>query len=60
LSGIVLVVVALALQSPRFAGLSDALTSVALVFWVWMLWTGVLLWARTPRSADRPVGSPVG
>jgi hypothetical protein len=21
-----------------------------LVFWVWMLWAGVLLWRRTPQS----------
>jgi hypothetical protein len=57
LSGAVLVLVAVALQAPRFAGLSDALTSVAVLFWVWMLWTGVLLWTRTARPAERAVGT---
>lgn len=58
LSGAVLVLVAVALQAPRFTGLSGALTSVAVLFWVWMLWTGVLLWTRSARPAERAVGSP--
>ncbi|MGZ4457623.1 MAG: hypothetical protein ACXVXD_04435 [Nocardioidaceae bacterium] len=56
-AGAMLVVVGLGLQAPRFAGLSGAVSSAALLFWVWMLWTGVLLWRRT--GVSRPVSAPV-
>lgn len=44
LPGGLLALVGLALQSPRFADLADALSTGALVMWVWMIWTGVIVW----------------
>jgi hypothetical protein len=53
--GAALILAGVAFQSPRFTALSDGLTSGAVLFWVWMLWTGVLLWRATRRVAT-PVG----
>lgn len=35
-------------SEPSQAGTQDGLTTFVLVMWVWMIWTGVLLWRRTP------------
>jgi hypothetical protein len=50
LPGVVLVVVGLALAAPSLLGPARALSAVLLLFWGWMLWTGILLWRRVPRS----------
>jgi hypothetical protein len=47
--------------APSMAGVTDAATTVAaLCFWVWMLWTGVLLVLRTPSRAARSAETSVG
>lgn len=57
-AGGLLGVVGLALVAPRFADLANGLTSGALLFWVWMLWTGVLAWRATPREREvQPVAT---
>src|SRR4051794_9360702 len=38
-----------AFLSPRFADVAAVLMISPALFWVWMLWTGVLLWRRTER-----------
>lgn len=43
--------------APFMQALFDILYFFPLVFWVWMLWAGVVLWRRTPRRADRPEAS---
>jgi hypothetical protein len=48
LSGLSLVVAGLAFNAPSHADVQSALTAVVPLMWVWMLWTGVLLWRRTP------------
>jgi len=48
-AGVLSTLIGLALAAPRFSGAADALSSVALLFWVWMIWTGVVLW-RARRS----------
>jgi hypothetical protein len=37
-------------SAPSQAGLQDSLTTAVLVMWVWMVWVGVLLWRRVPKS----------
>ena len=37
--------------APSLESVFDILFLFPLVFWVWMLWSGVLLWRRTPRTA---------
>lgn len=45
------------LVSPRFQTVYDLLYISPLVFWVWMIWAGVVCWRRTPaRDAALPVG----
>lgn len=49
-AGVVLVVDALVFNAPRFFGLHDGLTSVALLLWIWMIWSSVLILNRRPRQ----------
>ena len=54
LGGVLGVVDALAFTAPRSSGLADAVSSgAALPFWIWMLWTGVVLWRARPAPAER-------
>lgn len=39
--------------APATLAISDAATITVLLFWVWMIWAGVVLWRRTP--AQEPV-----
>jgi hypothetical protein len=39
-------------SEPSQAGTQDSLTTAVLVMWVWMLWTGVLLWRRVPGRSS--------
>lgn len=48
LGGAVLTISGLAFSAPQYADLQEALHSAAILVWIWMLWTGVLLWRRTP------------
>lgn len=59
-AGTLLTVTGLALVTPRFAGAADAFSSAALLMWVWMLWTGVVVWRARPRGhqAARTTHSP--
>ncbi len=38
-------------SAPSQAGLQDSLTTGVMVAWVWLLWTGVVLWRRAGRTA---------
>ena len=60
LGGALLVASTLLFDAPRFTAVASALQGGATVFWVWMIWTAVLLWRRTPTTATtRVVGSGV-
>jgi hypothetical protein len=48
-SGVAIVGAQLAVP-PSLQTLFDVLYFFPLVFWVWMIWAGVVLWRRTPRS----------
>lgn len=50
LGGLVLAVQGLAFAGANFEDLQSALQAAALLFWVWMIWTSVVLW-RAPRVA---------
>lgn len=45
--------------APSFAAVYDILGSAAFLFWIWMLWAGVLLWIRTPKRAAVVAEEPV-
>jgi hypothetical protein len=47
------VVAAGLLSEPSQAGTQDSLSTFVLVMWVWMVWTGVLMWRRVPSSSAR-------
>jgi hypothetical protein len=55
-SGVAFVAIGAALGGPGRRDLVDPLSSAALLFWVWMLWTGILLWRRS-TAAEEPVGT---
>jgi hypothetical protein len=48
-AGFLSTLIGLALASPSLVGAEGALSSAALLMWIWMLWTGVVLW-RAPSS----------
>ena len=48
ISGAVLTLAAAALTAPELASAHDAATALVLLVWVWMIWTGVLFWRRSP------------
>ena len=48
-SGVAIVGAQLAV-SPSLQTLFDILYIAPLLFWVWMIWTGVVCWRRTPRA----------
>ena len=56
-------VIGAALGAPDRRDLVDPVSSAALLFWVWMLWTGILLWqrrtARVETTLDRRQGIAV-
>ena len=54
--GIVLVVDGLAFNAPELSGLHDALTGAALLLWIWMIWSSILLWLHAPRRSSAVAG----
>jgi hypothetical protein len=54
LAGTLLVVHGLAAAAPGRSGLADGLSLGVAVFWLWMLWLGVLLWRRVPTTVTEP------
>lgn len=55
--GAVLTVAALTLLGPSRSNALDAATSVVLLWWVWLLWVGVVLWRRR-RGPGRAAAAP--
>jgi hypothetical protein len=56
--GFGMVLSGLVFNAPKFNGLNDTLSSGAALFWIWMLWTGVLCWRATPGRASSPAHEP--
>lgn len=45
--------------APSLEALFDILYTAPLLFWVWMIWAGVVCWRRTPRAGrSGPVDDP--
>lgn len=51
LAGMVLVVQALLFSGPDQTSVAAGLQAGVGLFWVWMIWTGVVVWRRRPRVA---------
>ena len=51
ISGIPLAISALFI-SPSLSSIGGALTAGAALFWIWMLWAGILLWKKVPMRAS--------
>jgi hypothetical protein len=56
LGGSVFTVLALGLVGPRFTGIADAASAAALPMWIWMVWTGVVVWRARRTSVERRTG----
>ena len=54
LAGALLVLHGLVAAAPARAGLAQGLSAAIAIFWVWMLWLGVLLWRRLPAAVTEP------
>jgi hypothetical protein len=50
LAGVLLAVDGLFFSAPSYAQVASALQVAVPVLWIWMLWTGVLLWRRRGRA----------
>jgi hypothetical protein len=48
LAGVVATVLGLAFNAPALSDVAAALQIAPLLFWIWMLWTGVVCWRATP------------
>ena len=48
----------LALTRPDAATIAEAFEFAVLLFWVWMLWAGVVCWRAAPARASSPTGEP--
>ncbi len=55
LAGTLLVLHGLVATAPARAGLAQALGVAVAIFWVWMLWLGILLWRRVPATVTEPM-----
>jgi hypothetical protein len=56
LGGTLPVVQGLAFNAPRFADVQGALQAGVLGLWVWMVWTGILMWRRPRVPAHQTAG----
>jgi hypothetical protein len=50
--GVMATLIGLAFVSPQFVDVASALGFAALLLWVWMLWTGIVLWRARPTSPN--------
>jgi hypothetical protein len=46
--GTALLIAGLVFNAPEYSGIQGALGGGVPVIWVWMVWTGVVMWRRTP------------
>jgi hypothetical protein len=56
LAGVALVVQALLFSGPDRSSVAEGLQAGVLLFWIWMIWTAVVVWRRRPPGAAREAG----
>lgn len=57
-AGTLFALLGLAFVAPRFTGVAQGLGAGAILMWIWMVWTGVVLWRARPRAASASPESP--
>jgi hypothetical protein len=57
-AGTLFTLLGLVFVAPRFSGVAQALSAGAILMWIWMVWTGVVLWRARPDSGSANAGSP--
>lgn len=55
--GAVLTVAALVLMGPSRSGALDVVTSVVLLWWMWLVWVGVVLWRHRRPASSATIGA---
>ena len=56
--GLLATLLGLAFAAPKFEDVAAALLFAPLLFWIWMLWAGVVCWRATPSRSSSPAGEP--
>ena len=57
-AGALFVLLGLAFVAPRFSGVAQGLGAGAILMWIWMVWTGVVLWRARPRAESTTADDP--
>jgi hypothetical protein len=57
-AGALFTLLGLAFVAPRFSGVSQGLGAGAILMWIWMVWTGVVLWRARPRAGSTSAEDP--
>ncbi|HEY3481490.1 MAG TPA: hypothetical protein VGL02_21550, partial [Streptomyces sp.] len=57
-AGTLFTLLGLAFVAPRFSGVAQGLGAGAILLWIWMVWTGVVLWRARPRAGSASSQSP--
>jgi hypothetical protein len=50
LGGVLMTVDGVAFGAPEYASAQAALQAAGFVMWIWMIWSGVLMWRASPRA----------
>jgi hypothetical protein len=58
LAGVAATLLGVAFAAPGASSAAEALGFALLLFWIWMLWAGVLCWRATPSRAVSPTSEP--
>ena len=57
-AGTLFTLLGLAFVAPRFSDVAQGLGTGAILMWIWMVWTGVVLWRARPRAGSTSAESP--
>ena len=57
-AGALFTLLGLAFVAPRFSSVAQGLGAGAILMWIWMVWTGVVLWRARPRGASTSAEDP--
>lgn len=57
-AGSLFTLLGLVFVAPRFSSVAQGLGAGAILMWIWMVWTGVVLWRARPRAGSGGADSP--